>query len=539
MSAPYIRPAAQLSPTHVVETAAPPNGLADLVITPRSACLLAVLTVTLTLATSSGAAAAVIASSVRGYDGGPALASDGRVVVGELRGNGALRVLAVDPATRAVTTLQTFAPVSDPLTYNALVVSGSGGIVTATLRRWREATGVQSGPEQDIPVATSSRSMTLLPALATLFACPKRSPFSEPDAAGGDGFVATIGSECATTSASVTIRSAAGTLTIPALPATPVAGDPPTPNIRLLRAAGPFVAWTEEHRPVPGGVVARSIVVARGATGQILLRTPIPSYPYQLGVGVDGTVAFGTTFCTIGVVSPAEPVLRAFKPPQDLCDSSRSDRSLAVAGGRVVYGALTGYAISDLRDVTRPLADARSRGQTVNSPVAFDGRTVFVVRRDCDADRLLAVDADAAAGPLPALANAPGGTCPLRRSGSGRVRVARDGRVRIALRCAKGCRGTLRLVQERRGGRQRLIGEAAYSHGPGTLAVRPRIAGYARALAGCSGGLRANAVVFVSDTSTTPRSSERVSLGAYRIASSARCRRGGPAFTVARRGPRP
>jgi hypothetical protein len=494
------------------------------------------LAATLLAATAPGAGAAVVASSVRGFEGGPALAADGRVVVGERRGNGALRIVAVDPTTKAITQLTAFAPLADPLTYDELAVSGSGAVVAATLQRWREATGPQSGPEQDIPVPTSSRAITLLPALATLFACPRRSRFSLSDAAGGEDFVATDGGECAATSTAVTIRTASATLTIPVAPETPFAGDPPTPNITLLRATGPMVAWVEEHRAVPGGPIARSIVVARGATGQVLLRAPIPEYPYQVGLGADGTVAYTGVSCGIGVASPAAPALRAVKLPPALCPHSGSARSLAVAGGRLVFGASTGYAITDLQGAARPLAGATPRNASVASPVAFDGRTVFVVRPDCDADRLLAIDADAAAGPLPAQVRER--SCPLRRAGAGRLRVGRDGRVRIALRCADGCRGTLRLVQQRRGHRERLIGAAPYSHGPGTAVARPAIARYARALAGCPGGLLASAVLFASHGAPTtpgPRG-----LGAYRITSSAHCRRsGGPPFTSPRRGPRP
>jgi hypothetical protein len=501
-----------------------------------AALFLAVLTTTLLAAAASGADAAVVASSVRGFEGGPALASDGRVVVGELRGNGALAILAIDPATRAVAQVGAFAPVRDALTYNDLTVSGTGAIVTSTVKRWREATGVQSGPEQDIPVPRGSQTVTLLPSPSPLFACPRRARFSETDAAGGDGFVASIGGECADTSTVVTIRNPGGTLTIPAMAETPYPGDPPTPNITILRAAGPMVAWVEEHRAVPGGVIARTIVVARGSTGQVLLRTPIPEYPYQVGLGPDGTVAYTGIFCAIGVASPAAPTLRAIKLPTGLCPQSASSRSLAIAGGRIVYAANTGYAITDLQGTNvRPLAEPERRGSSVRSAVAFDGRTVFVLRADCDTDRLLAVDSDAAAAPLPTYEQH---RCPLRRAGSGRVRVARDGRVRIALRCTEGCRGTLRLVQQRRGRRERLVAEARYAHGPGTVVVRVKIASYARALAGCGGGLRATAIVFF--TRTSPRTSAQRGIGAYRLTSSARCRRsGGPAFTAPRRGPRP
>ncbi len=485
------------------------------------------------------ARAAVIGSSVRGYEGGPALGSDGRVVVGELRGNGALAILAIDPATRAVTQLTRFPALADPLTYNDLDVVGTGGAVTATLLRTREATGPQSGPEQDIPVPKSSRTSLVLPALAPLFDCGRRTIFSTRDAAAGDGFLATVGSECTDTSTAVSLRTASGTITIPVAPEpTSPFSDPPTPRITHLRAAGPFVAWVEATRSGPDGRPVHVVVVARGATGQVLLRTPIGDIPPQIGLGADGTVAFTAIFCTIGIVSPAAPAVRAVRLPDDLCAYSQTSRSLAVAGGRIVYGAITGYAIADLHGAARPLAEARPRGGNVGSPVAFDGRTAYVVRPDCDADRLLAVDADLAAGPLPTQEQTQQFACPVRRSGAGRVRVGSDGRVRIALRCAEGCRGTLRLVQQRRGGRERLIGEASYAHGPGTVSVRVPVAAYARALAGCAGGLRANAINFPS--STSPRTVGPRGLGAYRITSSARYRRsGGPAFAKARRGPRP
>src|SRR5204863_430637 len=136
-----------------------------------------------------------------------------------------------------------------------------------------------------------------------------------------------------------------------------------------------------------------------------------------------GTVAVSLALCHIAVVSPAAPVPRVFKLPDGLCPSSRSSRSLAVAGERIVYGAIHGYAIGDLQGAARPLAEATPRGGNVGSPVAFDGRTVYVLRPDCDADRLLAVDADAAAGPLPAQGQVQEPPCPVRRSGPGGPRA--------------------------------------------------------------------------------------------------------------------
>jgi hypothetical protein len=62
-----------------------------------TALLFAAIATSLIAATAPAARAAVIASSVRGFEGGPALAADGRVVIGELAGNGALRFLAIAP----------------------------------------------------------------------------------------------------------------------------------------------------------------------------------------------------------------------------------------------------------------------------------------------------------------------------------------------------------------------------------------------------------------------------------------------------------
>jgi hypothetical protein len=160
--------------------------------------------------------------------------------------------------------------------------------------------------------------------------------------------------------------------------------------------------------------------------------------------------------------------------------------------------------------------------------VAFDGRTAFVVREDCAADWLLAVNADLVAdGPTQR-------PCTIKRENTGsRLRVARDRSVRVDLRCAAGCRGELRLVEQRRGRRERLVGSVAFVGDPGRVSVRPQIARWARARAGCRGGLRVAAVLF-------PHGAPRRGLGYYRIVSRSRCRRtGGPAFRAPSPAPRP
>jgi hypothetical protein len=157
-------------------------------------------------------------------------------------------------------------------------------------------------------------------------------------------------------------------------------------------------------------------------------------------------------------------------------------------------------------------------------------RTVYVVRSDCDADRLLAVDSDVPAQSPPRAALVTGAAL-WTRPAADRIRR----RVTIALACAAGCRGTLRLVQQRRSRRERVVGDADYGSAASTVLVRPAIARFARALAGCPGGLRVAAVLYPTGSSGRGKG-----LGAYRITSRARCRRsGGPSFTSPRPGPRP
>lgn len=503
-----------------------------------SAVLIAVIA---TLSAAAAAGAAVIASTRSQYEGGPALAADGRVIVGERRGNGALRILAIDPVTKAAVTLHAFPRLADPLSYSLLELSGGGGTVAATLHTWREATGVQSGPEQDIPERQAGRSLTILPAVAPLGSCGRPlSPSARLDAAGGDGFVATTGEECGVTSAAVRIRTATATFSIPAgpVPAGRVA------HITALRANGPMVSWTEMESFGGDAALARWLVVARGTTGQVLLRVPLGDvdHPSAAGLGADGTVVTigGLPPCALHVVSPAAPVRRTVvSPAQGPCPFASGQRSIGVAAGRAVFGANTGYAVSDLLGLVRPLGEGRRAAGAIASPVAFDGRLAHVVRSDCDADRLLAVDADAPAPALPAQGGS--AACPVRRSGPALLLVAGDERVRIGLRCARGCRGTLRLVQQRRGGRERLVGEARLAHAAGAVSVRPRVAAYARAIAGCAGGLRVVAKLFrAGDIHVASRLSRPPSLGPYRLRSRSACRQAqGPAFRAPRPGPRP
>jgi len=221
----------------------------------------------------------------------------------------------------------------------------------------------------------------------------------------------------------------------------------------------PVVAWVQTRLPVSGPGPTITLVVAPGATGEILLRMP--------------------------------------------------SGAAIVAGGRILYLTFCGYASTDGRGAAHFLRDtAGSRSQ-----IALDGRTAYVTRIVCDADRLVSVD-PVAAGTPPALPLPTLRSCPVRRASPSRLSRTPSGRVNIGLRRPAGCRGTLRLVQQRRGGHERRIASMDHASRPGTFVVRPRIAAYARALAGCSGGLRVNAVLFPAADHRTVAATG-TGLGAY------------------------
>lgn len=475
----------------------------------------------------SGARAATIASSVQGFTGGPVLGPNGRVIVGEHRGNGALRVLSIASATAGSAQLVAFGPLPDPRDHALLHLDGSGATITGTYGTFR-LTGAR---EVFLGRKLTSRVFTISPGLASLGSCtPARSQLTEL-AAAGDGFAATVGEDCAPDRSTLRIRTAQGTHVIRA-ELGPGDRTDFTPDISDLRATGPVVAWVETRLPVSGPGPTITLVVARGATGEILLRTRLDDFAYAIGLGPDGTVVLpNLADCSIGAISPAAPTLRRIGLPAGLCPLPAG--AAIVAGGRVLYLTFGGYASTDGRGAAHFLRDtAGSRSQ-----IAFDGRTAYVTRIDCDADRLVSVD-PVAAGTPPALPLPTLRSCPVRRASPSRLSSTPSGLVSIGLRCPAGCRGTLRLVQQRVGGRERRVGTVDYASGPGRVVVRPRIAAFARALAGCSGGLRVNAVLFpASDDRTVPARGK--GLGTYRINSRSRCRRsGGPAFTAPAPGPR-
>jgi hypothetical protein len=475
------------------------------------------LALLLGVAATPARAADNISFSVTSYEGGPVLAADGRVVIAERIAGGGRRILAIRPSTHVFNEIARFPPPTDPRTFHVLRLAGSGALVTATLDTYRDVT--DSDAEQATPALLSSRAYMVLPTLAPLATCdPVRADFpASIGAAGGDAFVALAGDDCGLTAA-VHLRNPNATLTVPA----EVAKSFPPTSISDLRAAGPYATWNEIR--LDNGPKA-TFTAVRAATGEVVLRAPgVRRY----ALGSDGTVVTANGGCMLRVVTLVALAQRTVSLPAGMCPGLFGP--IAIAGGHVLYPVRGGYAVSDLQGAAHLVGDL----PVEIAQIAFDGRTLYGVRARCHDELLLAVDTTVpASAPLPVAPPPSLQTCPVRRAGSGRVRVAVDRRVSIRVRCPSGCRGTLRLVQQRRGRRERRIGSAEFVRSDGaSFVVRPRIARYARALAGCRGGLRAVAQVHRPNDGAT-------GLGAYRILSRSSCRRtGGPAFAAPRPWPR-
>lgn len=189
-----------------------------------------------------------------------------------------------------------------------------------------------------------------------------------------------------------------------------------------------------------------SIVAARASTGEVLLRAPSVA-GYELGS--DGILASADRGdCSIRVVSLEPLAQRRVGLPNGLCPGILGNVA-AVAGGRVVYSVLPGYGVTDLQGAAHLVGELPVQLLT-QTQVAFDGRTLFGVRRRCHDELLLAVDATVPASAPVAQSLPPSlATCPVRRAGPGRLRVTAGRRVRVRVRCSAGCQGTLRLVEQR------------------------------------------------------------------------------------------
>jgi len=281
------------------------------------------------------------------------------------------------------------------------------------------------------------------------------------------------------------------------------------------------------------------VVLARASTAAIALRIPVAGFGAQdLAVAADGTIAWlapsdprgcaqAAYTQTVYVASFAEPTPRALTGPGAPCafgsSPSSSHGAMAIAAGRVVYPAGESYAVTDPGGGAHLVSElpANSNGP---GPIAFDGHTLYAVRTDCDAERLLAVDVDAAGPPPPAaLQYGYPVSCPVAPAGSSRARLSPRG-VTVRVSCPAGCRGTLRLTQEHRRN-ERLAGRREVS-GRGTLTARVPLARYAAGLAGCGGGLRLRAYLDQTVYPAAQRTTRSIQwLGLVRVSAAGRCRR--------------
>ena len=488
----------------------------------RAICV--VWAVLVTLGAAAPVQARVVATSTTGFVAGPALAADGRLVVGERHGGGDIAAVVIDPAgARAPQTLAVFAA-APAGSLTSVTLTGTGGVVGVQ----RDAR-VFGDPRIGGTELRSSQGRTLLPS-AVLGACPHPFPFSPGFAvAGGGGFAATLGEDCGAVGGPIRVHGLGGVVTLPAAPGG---------QTSLLRAAGRYVAWAEV---TPGPPIAYAVVLADALTGTVLLRIPTAGHlgADDLAVGADGTLAwiaearFPGCAGVLFAASVAQPAARELSGPQTPCPFGAGSHSghgaIAIAGGRVVYPSSPAFAVTDGSGTGNLVADLPALNGAAG-PIAFDGRTLYGVRNDCDADRLLAADVTAG-GPAPTAVTAPDGPdCPAARTGSAHLRLDRTHAVRVTLACPAGCRGTLRLVQQR-GARERVAGQREVG-GRGALSVRVQLAPYAAGLAACAGGLRVRATLY-RDALPLPARNPRtaLALGVLRVRSTGRCRHGaGPGF---------
>ena len=418
----------------------------------------------LMLAAPAVTGARVVTTFAKGVVAGPVLSSDGRIVLAQRLGSGNVPAEVIDPTgARAPQTLATFPAPRTAGWFTKLVLTGTGGVVGARVDVRSFAEPKIGGTE-----LRSSQGRTLLPS-AVLGACSGKYPYATGvQVAGGDGFVATLGEDCAAGGGAIRVRGPGGVRTLPTAPGA---------QTTHLRAAGQYVAWGEATLGPPS---AYAVVLARATTGEVLMRTPAPGFGADdIGLASDGTIAWvaqtGPRGCTstLFAASAAVPAPRPVSGPGTPCpfgaNPSAAHGAIAVAGGRVVYPAGSAYAILDGSATGHTIGELPVGGATPG-PIAFDGRTLYGMRGDCDGVDLLAVDVSVPGTPPAAIAP-DGPACPAGLRGSTRRRLDPGTHsLTIPLSCPAGCHGTLRLVQQRRL-RERGAGRVEIS-GRGTFVAR-------------------------------------------------------------------
>jgi hypothetical protein len=470
---------------------------------------------TLACACAGAAHAGVVASSTAGYVAGPALASDGRLMLG-VRAGRSVRVVAIDPtARRRPETLGTFSTASPAGRYwtTTVTLTGTGGVVGVHVD-----VRTQPGGHGEPPELVSSRGQTLLPAVGLGSCSPGGGVSPGLQVAGGATFAATIGEGC---SDAIRIHGAGGVRTIPVAAAT---------AITQVRARGDYVAWDEST-----GVASRTstVVLARASTGAVLLRAAVGGYGVQgLGVGDDGTVAWISASAASGCQGTLYAVSIARPEPRSSPARARRVRSAPTRATTPTSSTSSASASSTRRPPTgRPPTAAGAHASWRGIPtgdggtgqIAFDGRTLYGVTRDCDAERLLAVDVDEPGGTSRRCATGipaalPGGA---RGVGPAAGRHAAHGDRPAALPDRLPRRAAADPAARRDGTRRRQRRRPGPWHDHGARAAGALRAG----LAACGNGLRVRAAFFQQPVRTAYAPRVRQPVSVLRLRAAGPCRR--------------
>lgn len=194
-------------------------------------------------------------------------------------------------------------------------------------------------------------------------------------------------------------------------------------TIETLRVDAPHVAAL-----LSSGVTAPAQIAVYTAGGDPVLRVPFPERPEGFDVQADGTLVV----CAGGE-------LRSYAGSETHA-LGRCTGAVRATAGRIVYAAPDdGGTVLRLARIGAGSRDLAALGSVESTPFDADARHVTYGLVTCDGNvelRLVSL----ATAPL----RAPDPRCPVR-VGARTLSPAAKGRVRVRLRCPRGCRGVLAL----------------------------------------------------------------------------------------------
>lgn len=197
-------------------------------------------------------------------------------------------------------------------------------------------------------------------------------------------------------------------------------------TIEAVRVDAPHVAAL-----LSSGVTAPAQIAVYTAGGDPVLRVPFPEQPEGFDVQADGTLV---------VCAGGELRSYAGSETQAL---GRCTGAVRATAGRIVYTAPDGGGtVLRLARIGAGSRDLAALGSVESTPFDADARHVTYGLATCDGNvelRLVSL----ATAPL----RAPDPRCPVR-VGARTLSPAAKGRVRVRLRCPRGCRGVLALKRK-------------------------------------------------------------------------------------------